>query len=122
MKIKLCVLFGGRSVEHEVSIITALQAINKIDKAKYEGIPVYIDKDGRWFTGNMLLDIEIYRDLELLKRYCENKNAGKFFDVTLLKRFYDEACSLIGLHLVSEKTIKNDVKILIRDYKPSENN
>lgn len=71
MKIKLCVLFGGRSVEHEVSIITALQAINKIDKAKYDVVPVYIDKEGRWFTGNMLLDIEIYKDLDLLKRYAK---------------------------------------------------
>ena len=72
-------------------------------------------------TDNFCYDEKI-EALELLKRYCENKNAGKFFDVTLLKRFYDEACSLIGLQLVSEKTIKNDVKILIRDYKPSENN
>ena len=71
MKIKLCVLFGGRSVEHEVSIITALQAINKIDKAKYDIIPVYIDKEGRWYTGNMLTDIEIYRDIDLLKRYAK---------------------------------------------------
>ena len=71
MKIRLCVLFGGRSVEHEVSIITALQAINKIDKLKYDVIPVYIDKKGNWYTGNMLLDIEIYRDLDLLKRYAK---------------------------------------------------
>ena len=71
MKIKLCVLFGGRSVEHEVSIITALQAINKIDKVKYDVVPVYIDKSGNWYTGNMLLDIEIYKDLELLKRYAK---------------------------------------------------
>lgn len=71
MKIKLCVLFGGRSVEHEVSIITALQAINKIDKAKYDIVPVYIDKSGKWYTGNMLLDIEIYKDLDLLKRYAK---------------------------------------------------
>ena len=71
MKIKLCVLFGGRSVEHEISIITALQAINKIDKVKYDVVPVYIDKSGSWYTGNMLLDIEIYRDLDLLKRYAK---------------------------------------------------
>ena len=71
MKIKLCVLFGGRSVEHEVSIITALQAINKIDKAKYDIIPVYIDKSGKWYTGQMLLDMEIYKDLDLLKRYAK---------------------------------------------------
>lgn len=71
MKIKLCVLFGGKSVEHEVSIITALQAINKIDRAKYDIIPIYIDKDGHWYTGNMLMDIEIYKDLDLLKRYAK---------------------------------------------------
>ncbi|MBQ8892584.1 MAG: D-alanine--D-alanine ligase [Bacilli bacterium] len=71
MKIRLCVLFGGRSVEHEVSIITALQAINKIDKLKYDVVPVYIDKKGDWYTGNMLLDIEIYKDLDLLKRYAK---------------------------------------------------
>jgi len=71
MKIKICVLFGGRSVEHEVSIITALQAINNIDKDKYEVVPIYIDKEGKWYTGNMLLDIEIYKDLDLLKRYAK---------------------------------------------------
>ena len=45
MKIRLGVLFGGRSVEHEVSIITAIQAINKIDAVKYEVVPIYIAKD-----------------------------------------------------------------------------
>ena len=82
MKIKLCVLFGGKSVEHEVSIITAIQAINKIDKAKYDIVPVYIDKSGKWYTGNMLLDIDIYKDLDLLKRYAKEvvlyNRDGKF--------------------------------------------
>lgn len=71
MKIKLGVLFGGMSVEHEVSIITAIQAINKIDKAKYDVVPIYIAKDGKWYTGKMLLDIEIYNDLDLMKRYAK---------------------------------------------------
>ena len=70
MKIRLGVFFGGRSVEHEVSIITALQAIAKIDKVKYEIIPIYIAKSGVWYTGKMLLDIDIYSDLDLLKRYA----------------------------------------------------
>ena len=82
MKIRVCVLFGGKSVEHEVSIITAIQAINKMDKAKYDIIPVYIDKSGKWYTGNMLLDIEIYKDLDLLKRYAKEvvlyNRDGKF--------------------------------------------
>ena len=43
MKIRLGVFFGGKSVEHEVSIITAIQAINKIDEVKYEVVPIYID-------------------------------------------------------------------------------
>ena len=71
MKLKLCVLFGGRSVEHEVSIITAIQAINKIDRTKYDVVPVYISKDGTWYTGEMLLDLEIYKDMDLLKRYAK---------------------------------------------------
>lgn len=71
MKIKLGVLFGGMSVEHEVSIITAIQAINKIDRGKYEVVPIYITKEGNWYTGNMLLDIEIYKDLDLMKRYAK---------------------------------------------------
>ena len=71
MKIRIGVLFGGRSVEHEVSIITALQAINHMDKEKYEIVPIYIDKRGIWYTGAMLLDMEIYKDLDLLKRYAK---------------------------------------------------
>ncbi len=71
MKIRLGVIFGGRSVEHEVSIITAIQAINKIDLVKYEVVPIYIAKDGRWYTGKMLLDIDIYSDMELLRRYAK---------------------------------------------------
>ena len=43
--IKLGVIFGGESVEHEVSIISAVQAMNKMDTAKYEIIPIYITKD-----------------------------------------------------------------------------
>ena len=47
MKIKVGVFFGGNSVEHEVSIITALQAVENIDKNKYDVIPVYIAKDNK---------------------------------------------------------------------------
>ena len=45
MKIKLGVIFGGESVEHEVSIISAIQAMNKMDTEKYEIIPIYIAKN-----------------------------------------------------------------------------
>ena len=70
MKIKLGVLFGGASVEHEVSVITAIQAMNAIDTAKYDIVPIYITKDGTWYSGAMLKDIKIYSDMDLLKRYA----------------------------------------------------
>lgn len=72
MKIKVGVIFGGESVEHEVSIISAVQAMNKINLDKYEVIPIYIAKDGQWYTGEILKDIDSYKDLALLKKYTKN--------------------------------------------------
>ena len=72
MKIKVGVIFGGESVEHEVSIISAMQAINKLDLDKYEVVPIYITKDREWYTGDMLKDIEVYQDLSLIKKYSKN--------------------------------------------------
>ena len=71
MKIKVGVIFGGESVEHEVSIISAVQAMNKMDTEKYEIIPIYITKNRVWYTGGMLKEIEVYQDLNLLKRYAK---------------------------------------------------
>ena len=56
MKIKLGVFFGGKSVEHEISIITANQAITSLNKDKYEIIPIYISKNGKMYTGEKLFD------------------------------------------------------------------
>lgn len=72
MKIKVGVIFGGESVEHEVSIISAVQAMNKLDQEKYEIVPIYITKDREWYTGAMLRDVESYQDLELIKKYATN--------------------------------------------------
>ncbi|MDQ0300323.1 D-alanine-D-alanine ligase [Salibacterium salarium] len=67
MKTRVGVFFGGVSVEHEVSVISALQAIQSMNSEKYEAIPIYISKDRVWYTGDELLDIEAYKDLtELL--------------------------------------------------------
>ena len=72
MKIKVGVIFGGETVEHEVSIISALQAMNKMDQEKYDIIPIYMTKDREWYTGEMLKDIESYQDLNLIKKYSKN--------------------------------------------------
>lgn len=66
MKIKLGVLFGGPTTEHEISVITALQAIEHIDSEKYEVVPIYIDKNREWYTGSDLLKIENYKDTKML--------------------------------------------------------
>ena len=74
MKLKVGVIFGGRSVEHEVSIITAVQAMNNIDAEKYEIIPIYITKNLEWYTGGCLRYIDTFKDYDLLKRYCKKIN------------------------------------------------
>lgn len=71
MKTNVAVFFGGRSVEHEISVISALQAINAFDKAKYNIIPVYISKQGRWYSGDNLLEIRNYRDMKKLTEEAE---------------------------------------------------
>lgn len=69
MRIKLGVFFGGKSVEHEISIITMIEAMLRIDEEKYEIVPIYITKEGVMYTGEDLLDLEMYRDIDvLLKR------------------------------------------------------
>ena len=68
MKIKVGVIFGGESVEHEVSIISAIQAMNKMDQEKYDIIPIYITKDREWYTGDMLKDIEVYEQTKITAR------------------------------------------------------
>lgn len=66
MKTNVAVFFGGRSVEHEISVISALQAIHAFDTDKYNVIPVYISKQGRWYTGPELLEVRNYRDMKKL--------------------------------------------------------
>lgn len=70
MKTNIAVIFGGRSVEHEISVISALQAIEALDKDKYNVIPIYIDKQGKWYTGDDLLVIRNYRDMKGLVARC----------------------------------------------------
>ena len=72
MKLRLGVIFGGVSVEHEVSIISAVQAMKHLNREKYEIIPIYIGKDKEWYTGNALKEIDIYSDIDLVKRYSKN--------------------------------------------------
>ena len=66
MKINIAVFFGCRSVEHEVSIISAVQAMRAINREKYEVTPVYVTKGGSMFTSKEMIDIESFRDIDRL--------------------------------------------------------
>ena len=71
MRANIGVIFGGKSVEHEISIISACEIMGYIDDTKYNVIPIYIDKDNVWYTGMHLKDIINYRDIALVKRYAK---------------------------------------------------
>ena len=71
MKTNIGVFFGGRSTEHEISVISASQAMAAIDRSKFDVTPVYITKQGRWYTGEALLDVANYRNPKALLEKCE---------------------------------------------------
>lgn len=69
MKIRVGVFFGGKSVEHEVSVISGLQAYNSFNREKYEPIAIYITKENELYTGEAIADIANYKNIpELLKK------------------------------------------------------
>ncbi len=70
MKTNIGVFFGGRSTEHEISVISASQAMAAINRDKYDVTPIYITKQGRWYTGDALLDIKNYRNPKELVAKC----------------------------------------------------
>ncbi len=100
MKLKIGVIFGGKSLEHEISIITALQAMDHIDKEKYDVIPIYISKDLTWYASGLLRYIDSFNNYNLIEKYATKVNLinkkGRFILQTtgLIKKEYTE------LHLV----------------------
>ena len=71
MKINLAVLFGGKSVEHEISVISAIQAINNLNTDKYNIFPIYITKNNEFFYGEVLKNIDEFRNIPELIKKCE---------------------------------------------------
>ncbi|MEA4892813.1 MAG: D-alanine--D-alanine ligase family protein [Peptococcaceae bacterium] len=71
MKINLGLFFGGKSVEHEVAVISASQTLAALDPEKYEVIPIYITKDNELYTGQALKDIANFKDIKNLLSQCQ---------------------------------------------------
>ena len=83
MKIRIALIFGGRSVEHEVSVISALQAMANMDSEKYEILPVYMTKENEFYLGEKTGDIEAYRNIPSLLASSE-----RVILINENKRFY----------------------------------
>lgn len=64
MKTKVAMLFGGKSVEHEVSVITGIQALLAMDNDKYDVTAVYMNKKNEMYVGDDIGKIESYKDIE----------------------------------------------------------
>jgi D-alanine-D-alanine ligase len=108
------VALGGVAPEHEVSIISALQAAAALDRERYRPVPLYIAKDGRWYTGEPLLDVERYQDLDGLLEEAvpvalaptphgrlavvEDRSAGALQRLTRPPRRIPVDVMLLGLH------------------------
>lgn len=83
MKIRVGIIFGGTSVEHEVSIISALQAMQSLDDTRYDATAIYLTKDKDLYVGYDIGNIEAYRDIPGLLRRSNRvvpiKKNGRFF-------------------------------------------
>ncbi len=99
MKTNVGVVFGGRSVENEISVITANQAIQAMDKEKYNIIPIYITKEGKWYSGDALFDVSNYRDTKRLLAMCEEVYMKPIYGDTNL---YRTKKSLFGKEVVAK--------------------
>ncbi|OWK22500.1 hypothetical protein AJ88_10455 [Mesorhizobium amorphae CCBAU 01583] len=52
MKLRIAVLFGGRSAEHEVSLLSATNVMRALEPAKYDAIPIFVTRDGQWLLSS----------------------------------------------------------------------
>lgn len=97
MKKRVGVVFGGRSVEHEVSVITGMQVIENIDKTKYDVLPIYISKEGKWLTGESLMNFKNFKN-DNLKNLKEVIMTPKYSDSKLYS--HPEDIGFLGKKLV----------------------
>ncbi len=98
MKRKVALIFGGRSVEHDVSVITAMQILAGIDKKKYDVQPIYM-KDGEFFAGG-LDTLEAVRDFDRLKHKKVVLFSGEFFSIkkSTVKKYFKPDVAFIACH------------------------
>ena len=103
MKTNIGVFFGGRSTEHEISVISASQAMHAINRDKYDVTPIYITKQGRFYSGDALFDVSNYRDIPSLLKQCQEVYLRPVFgdyNVYLAKKPFFRSAVLTTLNVV----------------------
>lgn len=93
----ICVIFGGKSVESEVSIITAKFAMQNFDFTKYKMFPVFIDKSGKWWTGKNFDKVETFKPFipQKHKKVVLQAGSGGLY---LKNKFVKIDCALVCCH------------------------
>ncbi len=94
MKLNLAVIFGGKTCEHDVSIISGLQAAHAADRSKYDVTIIYLSRDGQWYIGDALKDANFFTafDAEKATRVLPMAEDGKL----LLLEYPTEKRRLFG--------------------------
>ena len=100
MKTTVAFIFGCRSVEHEVSIISAVQAMRAVNKVKYDVLPIYVTKSGEMYTSDKMFEIEPFRDIKALIAESE--------PITMIKSGGD-----VVVHFLRQKMFKKKEDIVI---------
>ena len=87
MKLNVGILFGGSSVEHDISIITALQIHENIDKSKYNVIALYLNHNNEIYTGSKYFNLETYKKPIIDKPHILTFYKGAHILQSLTKKF-----------------------------------
>ena len=102
VKKNIVVIFGGKSTEHDISILSAMQMINSLDKNKYNVHPIYIAHSGSWFCGNALADVKVYQNFnqKKYKQVAILPSDNKLYKKTIFgfKPMFKIDCAVISCH------------------------
>lgn len=98
----VAVFFGGQSIEHEISCITGVLTVNSVDASRYNAIPIYVSQEGKWWTGEILKDVDFYKNPNEKKLTRVTMFAGdnKLYKLKAnkYKPLYDLACVINCVH------------------------
>lgn len=97
----IMIVFGGQSTEHDISILSAMQVINAINKEKYNIYPVYISKSGKWFYSQSFTESSVFKDFNerrFKKVFIKPMSNSLFYDKKFITKVAQIDCAIIVMH------------------------